>query len=245
LLEICFDAWTPCAAHACIYALTEMMQLQFFTTANSDRFYECHANRQGIAVLAFDVDSVDAIHSKYEALHPKLIWTRNDYGSTKILEVFAYYSNSNDKDVKEADQGTILRFVERDHTDNTTSVLPRLVPVHAAFDQPSQPAYCDHWVSNVDSQTDFLSTLHDTLGFVPKVDFNAGVVAAGEAQSGMRCWKISALSCASSEVTLASSRGPVCWQHFWSLQWHGERCLGSIERSHHHRRHPSQRRRFR
>jgi hypothetical protein len=37
-------------------------------------------------------------------------------------------------------------------------------------------------VSNVFSRTEFLSTLHDTLGFEPKVDFNAGVVAAGEAQ---------------------------------------------------------------
>lgn len=181
-MQVCFDAWTPCVARACIYALTEMMQLQFFTTANLDRFYECHSNRQGIAVLAFDVESVDAIHSNYKALHPKLIWARNDYDSTKILEVFAYYSNSNDEGIKEADRGTILRFVERDHTDNTTSVLPGLIPVNAVFDQPSQPAYCDHWVSNVHSRTDFLSTLHDTLGFVPKVDFNAGVVAAGEAQ---------------------------------------------------------------
>lgn len=37
-------------------------------------------------------------------------------------------------------------------------------------------------VSNVFSRTEFLSTLNDTLGFEPKVDFNAGVVAAGEAQ---------------------------------------------------------------
>jgi hypothetical protein len=32
------------------------------------------------------------------------------------------------------------------------------------------------------SRTEFLRTLNDTLGFEPKVDFNAGVVAAGEAQ---------------------------------------------------------------
>ena len=32
------------------------------------------------------------------------------------------------------------------------------------------------------SRTEFLHTLNDTLGFEPKVDFNAGVVAAGEAQ---------------------------------------------------------------
>merc|ERR1712217_507500 len=46
----------------------------------------------------------------------------------------------------------------------------------------SLPAYCDHWVSNVVSRTGFLDTLNDTLGFTPKVDVNAGVVAAGEAQ---------------------------------------------------------------
>ena len=43
-------------------------------------------------------------------------------------------------------------------------------------------AYCDHWVSNVVSRRGFLDTLEETLGFTPKVDFNAGVVAAGEAQ---------------------------------------------------------------
>ena len=32
------------------------------------------------------------------------------------------------------------------------------------------------------SRTGFLKTLNDTLGFSPKVNFNAGVVAAGEAQ---------------------------------------------------------------
>ena len=42
--------------------------------------------------------------------------------------------------------------------------------------------YFDHWVSNVVDRTGFLDTLHETLGFTPKVDFNAGVVAAGEAQ---------------------------------------------------------------
>jgi hypothetical protein len=37
-------------------------------------------------------------------------------------------------------------------------------------------------VSNVVSREGFLETLEETLGFTPKVDFNAGVVAAGEAQ---------------------------------------------------------------
>jgi len=50
------------------------------------------------------------------------------------------------------------------------------------FDGTSIPAYSDHWVSNVTDREAFLDVLHDTLGFTPKVDFNAGVVAAGEAQ---------------------------------------------------------------
>ena len=40
-------------------------------------------------------------------------------------------------------------------------------------------AYSDHWVSNVVDRVGFLATLDDTLGFVPKVEFNAGVIAAG------------------------------------------------------------------
>jgi hypothetical protein len=50
------------------------------------------------------------------------------------------------------------------------------------IDPTSQAAYCDHWVSNVYNRNEFLKTLHDTLQFTTKVDFNAGVVAAGEAQ---------------------------------------------------------------
>jgi 4-hydroxyphenylpyruvate dioxygenase-like putative hemolysin len=147
-------------------------------TAHVSRFYKCHASRQGIAVLAFDVESVDMIHVQYILLHPTLVVSGpHDYDTAKVLEVFAYY----DKEKKEADEGTILRFVEK-VPGKELCVLPGLVPVHAAFDQPSLAAYCDHWVSNVHSRTGFLTTLQDTLGFTPKVDFNAGVVAAGEAQ---------------------------------------------------------------
>jgi len=53
---------------------------------------------------------------------------------------------------------------------------------HKFADNVAVPAYFDHWVSNVVDRTGFLDTLHETLGFTPKVDFNAGVVAAGEAQ---------------------------------------------------------------
>lgn len=51
-----------------------------------------------------------------------------------------------------------------------------------SFDGTSIPAYSDHWVSNVIDRESFLQTLNDTLGFTPKVNFNAGVVAAGEAK---------------------------------------------------------------
>jgi hypothetical protein len=60
--------------------------------------------------------------------------------------------------------------------------LPGLVEVPAQFDGTGLPNYSDHWVSNVIDRKEFLDTLADTLGFAPKVDFNAGVVAAGEAQ---------------------------------------------------------------
>jgi hypothetical protein len=136
----------------------------------------------------------------------------NDAGTiVKILEVFAYYNSGSmdsaspssmgmeaDGDVEEhqdgsqhekpqVDLGTLLRFVQRyrlakEEDTCSTTWLPGLSPVEATFDKESQPVYCDHWVSNVISRTGFLQTLEDTLGFTPKVDFNAGVVAAGEAQ---------------------------------------------------------------
>ena len=76
------------------------------------------------------------------------------------------------------DQGTLIRFL------CGNSGLPGIVDVKAKFDdtRDALPIYSDHWVSNVVSRTGFLKTLNDTLGFSPKVNFNAGVVAAGEAQ---------------------------------------------------------------
>ena len=106
------------------------------------------------------------------------------FGSAKILEVYAYYQG--EKFVTDADRGTVLRFIESTplstKQEGTGCKLPGLLPVHATFDGAFLPCYCDHWVSNVVSRTGFLDVLEDTLVFVPKVDFNAGVVAAGEAQ---------------------------------------------------------------
>lgn len=133
------------------------------------------------------MNDVRAVQARYKTLHPNLIHSFREYGDVQVLEVFAYY-NHEDKS-KEADQqpdvGTLLRFIEAKQGSNSESEfckLPGLALIDATFDSTSQPAYCDHWVSNVFSRTEFLKTLKDTLGFTPKVDFNAGVVAAGEAQ---------------------------------------------------------------
>ena len=42
-------------------------------------------------------------------------------------------------------------------------------------------------VSNVRSRVGFLKTMEETLGFTPKVDFNAGVVAAGDTVGVAAC----------------------------------------------------------
>lgn len=133
---------------------------------------------------------MDVIYQKYKQLHPKLIHDFSDYQNktNKVLEVYAYYTEGaggNAGHEKEADTGTILRFIESQEEPESASsfcLLPGLTKIDATFDGTSQAAYCDHWVSNVISRTGFISTLEDTLGFTPKVDFNAGVVAAGEAQ---------------------------------------------------------------
>ena len=159
-----------------------------FDAANLQRFYESHSNRQGIAVLAFEVTSgsIDTIHKRYMVMHPKLVTPQGvqTYSDgTKVLEVYAYYQG--DVRVSEADVGTTLRFVERGKAEGNSKkpcILPGLEQVDAVFDPSSQAAYCDHWVSNVISRTGFIDTLEDVLQFTPKVDFNAGVVAAGEAQ---------------------------------------------------------------
>ena len=144
-------------------------------------FYDNHAGRQGISVLAFNVsEKLERIRDRYAALHPKLlilgsadIVEYNEDGY-KVFEVYAYYKG--EKFTSQADCGTILRFVEKSQTDvNSLIPLPGLKAIDAKFNQMSQAAYCDHWVSNVVSRTGFIDTLEDVLGFVPKVDFNAGM----------------------------------------------------------------------
>eukprot|EP00943_MAST-04B_sp_MAST-4B-sp1_P008706 g8706.t1 len=157
-----------------------------FLQSHIDEFYTEHGNKQGIACLGFEVGrgGLDIIYSRYQKKHPKLLASGKilEYAEGfRILEVFAYYKGA--KLVTEADHGTIIRFVEVDQASNEKGViLPGMNVLSAEFDNACSPAYCDHWVSNVISREGFLDTLNDTLGFTPKVDFNAGVVAAGEAQ---------------------------------------------------------------
>eukprot|EP00755_Sulcionema_specki_P004625 Sspe_Gene.30542::Locus_15103_Transcript_1_1_Confidence_1.000_Length_2305::g.30542::m.30542 len=177
-----------------------------FSIHHLNRFYERHGGRDGIAVLGFEVNvgSVHRIYERYQAKHPSLVigepvtytdtrtihtpdgtTTKLGQGSMTVLDVLAYYEG----EIGSApDQGTVLRFVERTGVFGSTpgfanpqGVLPGLKDVQATFDGTSIAAYSDHWVSNVVSRVSFLDTLKDTLGFSPKVDFNAGVVAAGEA----------------------------------------------------------------
>jgi len=149
------------------------------------RFAQHRSGREGVAVLGFTVapGSFDRLLAKYTELHPKLVLPDmpKQYKGARILEVYAYYLG--EKCTSDADRGTVLRFVEVcEGSAADFWVLPGVGKVDATFEATSLPAYCDHWVSNVVSREGFLDTLNDTLGFTPKVDFNAGVVAAGEAQ---------------------------------------------------------------
>eukprot|EP00405_Crypthecodinium_cohnii_P026586 CAMPEP_0206487676 /NCGR_PEP_ID=MMETSP0324_2-20121206/41814_1 /ASSEMBLY_ACC=CAM_ASM_000836 /TAXON_ID=2866 /ORGANISM="Crypthecodinium cohnii, Strain Seligo" /LENGTH=698 /DNA_ID=CAMNT_0053966265 /DNA_START=115 /DNA_END=2211 /DNA_ORIENTATION=+ len=162
---------------------SDVQPLSHFNELELQRFSALRANREGIAVLGFSVASggLENIFQNYKALHPKLLHDAQprELDGAKVLEVYAYYKG--EKSVSDADEGTLLRFVEEQDSSKFW-VLPGVKQVDATFDEHSAPAYCDHWVSNVISRTGFLDTLNETLGFTPKVDFNAGVVAAGEAQ---------------------------------------------------------------
>jgi hypothetical protein len=126
-------------------------------------------------VLGFHVNDIETIYKRYQRLHPSLIHTFREYEEdVKVLEVFAYYVPDNPTSFadKQADVGTVLRFIEttKEQANPTFCVLPGLNKLDATFDDvTSVPAYCDHWVSNVFSRTEFLSTLEDTLEFTPKV----------------------------------------------------------------------------
>ena len=153
------------------------------------KFLVSHNQRQGVAVLSFNLENLEEVFLKYKQLHPKLVSHYEEFAegngtescTVKVLEVFAFYKAHSVSEDRNPDQGTVLRFMETPHA-RSARYPPGLVPQETTFPKKAMPAYSDHWVSNVQSRTEFLDTLNETLGFSPKVDFNAGVVAAGEAQ---------------------------------------------------------------
>eukprot|EP00928_Gymnodinium_smaydae_P020693 TRINITY_DN18006_c0_g1_i1.p1 TRINITY_DN18006_c0_g1~~TRINITY_DN18006_c0_g1_i1.p1 ORF type:complete len:742 (+),score=128.89 TRINITY_DN18006_c0_g1_i1:83-2308(+) len=168
--------------------------VDYLAARHASNFLERKRGRPGVGVLAFetvpDHGALDAIFARYKQKHPSLLAPDRDGkvgvqmypDGTQILDVFAYYEPGK----REPDRGTMLRFVERPEKSSNgpgSAPLPGLRPVEAKFpaDSTGCRAYSDHWVSNVVDRVGFLATLEDTLGFTPKVDFNAGVVAAGEA----------------------------------------------------------------
>jgi hypothetical protein len=137
------------------YSFPHCPFLAFNAIANLTRFYQNHHDKQGIAVLGFHVDNVDAVHARYKQLHPQLIHHHGIYGTTTVLEVYAYYEHISDnsreetnRNEKHPDVGTLIRFVETadGFGSPTFCILPGLTQLHAKFDDRSLPAYFDHWV---------------------------------------------------------------------------------------------------
>lgn len=161
-----------------------MKALAHFAKGEVDLYYNASrakGGRPGIAVLAFESSKVAQIKANYEKMHPALVHSYHSYGKDaekfEIFEAFAYYKSDGSK---QADPSTRIRFLQRG-TGAQDLILPGFNPVECEYPVDASPAYSDHWVSNVVNREEFLDTLADTLNFTSKVDFNAGVVAAGEA----------------------------------------------------------------
>lgn len=157
-------------------------QFDHFDKANIDTYFKAHMvnasdtkSKGGVAVLCFELETgaVAKVAESYKMKHPKLVKGEHAYDGFKIIESYAYYLPNS----TEADKGTVLRFLERS---DPKALMPGLEATEAEWAVPCE-AYFDHWVSNVVDRKQFIQTMNDCLGFTPKVDFNAGVVAAGEA----------------------------------------------------------------
>ena len=133
---------------------THLLWFLFFDKANIERFFKAHDNRQGVAVLAFQVGSgcLNEIYQRYHDLHPDLLIDCYKEGvksyetGDDILEVFAYYKG--EKSTSPADEGTILRFIETNGSRDKVCKLPGIKSVPAKFHHSCSSAYFDHWVSN-------------------------------------------------------------------------------------------------
>lgn len=121
-----------------------------------------HLDRQGIAVLAFEVGPgcLAVIFERYSNLYPSLIPNEYKHGvmmyehEAKMFEVFAYFQG--DKSVLSADEGTRLRFLESLPGSCGKCIIPGMTVVTAEF-VSCCPAYFDHWVSNGKAASIFVS----------------------------------------------------------------------------------------
>jgi hypothetical protein len=179
----------PTAGHA--NASEEDKVPVYFQGEAATLFFERHSGRAGFAVFGFllrDKGAIDVVYQKCLAKHPRLLrfpegvrtFTSEDGNVVRVLEIYTFYkklTSSNQAREYEADEGTVMRFIEK--TGDQTAPLPGFRRTRAEFATHHQASFFDHWVSNVMDRKQYLETLDDILGFTPKVDFNAGVVAAG------------------------------------------------------------------
>jgi len=97
-----------------------------FDKRNLTQFFASHHDREGIAVLAFEVAThefggpgINNILERYRLRHPSLIKGRWEYDDAIVLEVYAYHRKPpNDEYPADDDRrrrpgdGTVLRFVQ-------------------------------------------------------------------------------------------------------------------------------------
>jgi len=148
-----------------IYPLENERHVNFIKQNKGRSGFGCFVFRTGTK------ENLEDIKAAYESLHPKLIATKDlvDVGSHRLFDAYAYYLEDN----VTPDTKTVIRYM-----DGALLPMDRIKP---EFSNDVFFGYCDHWVSNVINRTKFIDTLNDVLGFTPKVNFNAGVVGAGEA----------------------------------------------------------------
>jgi len=144
-----------------------------------DRHAALRKGKAGFGVLGFAIvggATAAELFERYSTTHKALLLHDSPLrcGSAWVVEAYAYYA----VDSVEADRGTVLRFIQNDSADEPLAGLGK-VPFE--YNDWSVLAVSDHWVSNVFDRPRFVETLTDVLGFLPRVEFESGVVAAGEA----------------------------------------------------------------
>lgn len=134
-----------------------------FVVTSSRRSREfCRANgdRPGIGALCFRCASVAGVRDAYLERRPELVALDTE----NVFEAYAYYDGDGPDST-----GAVLRFVE------SSLELGRY------SSELAHGAVSDHWVSNVEDRVRFVESLRDALGLEPRVEFDAGVIAAGAA----------------------------------------------------------------